>query len=167
MVREATSLCSHDEGGGMIAPVRARRRAAAKPGGPKSSGLRALLYHTQAQRAARRLLEALEATGVAVILDRAEVELVMADVIAEEMADARGMSATVSQMASREDATASRQRKLVLLHCWLDTNLARFSGRLEDCAESAVASLRGLGWSVSTVRREISLYRRNRKLDGC
>ena len=167
MVLKAASLCSHDEWGGMIAPARARRRVAAEPGSPKSRGLRELLYHTQAQRAAERLLEALEATGVTVILDRAEAERVTAAVIAQEMAGARGMSATVSQMASREDATASRQRKLALLHRWLDTNLDRFSGRLDACAESAVASLRGLGWSVSTVRREISLYRTNRKLDGC
>jgi hypothetical protein len=151
----------------MIAPVMPRKRKATSADRPKRQGLRGLLYSSQEQRAAKQVLAALDASSVTVILDRERAEKVVAGVMAVVMADARSMQATVSQIGSRKESSESRQRRLILLHGWLDRNMDRFKGRLDKCAEAAVKEVRGLGWSYSSIRREISSYRTRRKLDGC
>lgn len=151
----------------MIAPVKPRKRRVTKAARPKAQGIRGLLYRTQAETAAKRVLDVLGASTSAVILNSDEAMRVISGVMAGVMAEARGLQATVSQIASREELSASRRRRLGLLHDWLDVNLERFRGRLDACAETAVKTVPGLGWSSSVVRREIAAYRKRRKLDGC
>ena len=151
----------------MIAPVKPRKRRVMKAARPKAQGLRGLLYNNQAQMAAAQVVDALKTSTAAVILNQEEAIEVISTVMAGVMADARGLQAAVSQIASRAESSASRQRRLGLLHDWLDGNLQRFKGRLEKCAGAAVKEVPSLGWSSSMVRREISNYRKQRKLDGC
>lgn len=151
----------------MIAPVKPRKRNVAKAVSQKNQGLRGLLYRCQAQRAAIEVLDALGASSAVVILNKEEAVEAISGVIASVMTDARGLQATVSQIASREESSASRQRRLKLLHDWLDANLVRFERKLDKCAEAAVKAVPNLGWSPSMVRREISTYRKQQKLDGC
>jgi hypothetical protein len=166
-VREDTSYGHGTAGGSMIAPVKPAKRRVTKAAGPKAQGLRGLHYSIQAKRAAAQVVDALKASTAAVILNQEEAIEVISAVMAGVMADARGFQAAVSQIASRAESSASRQRRLGLLHDWLDGNLERFRGRLEKCAEAAVKAVPSLGWSPSMVRREISNYRKLRKLDGC
>lgn len=151
----------------MIAPAKPRKRGVARAETPKRQGLRGLLYDSQEQGAAKQVMAALDASNVAVILDREKAQTVIAGVMSRVMANARSLQATVSQIGSRAQASESRQRRLRMLHEWLDKNLDRFKGKLDKCADAAVEAVPGLGWSPSVVRREISKYRTRRKLDGC
>ncbi len=167
MVREDTSYGHGNAGGSMIVPVKPRKRRVMKAARPKAQGLRGLLYSNQAQMAAAQVVDALRASTAAVILNQQEAIEVISAVMAGVLADARGFQATVNQITSRAQSSASRRRRLGLLHEWLDKNLVRFRGRLDMCADAAVEAVPGLGWSSSMVRKEISKYRKQRKLDGC
>jgi hypothetical protein len=51
-----------------------------------------------------------------------------------------------------------------LLYDWLDQNIGRYSGSLDDCAEDAVEQISGLGMKPGTVKRHITQYRKEKGL---
>jgi len=67
---------------------------------------------------------------------------------------------------NQEQSRHTRKKRLALLYDWLDQNIHKYKGRLEDCAEDAVQQIAGLDMAVGTVKKHITTYRREKGLAG-
>lgn len=71
--------------------------------------------------------------------------------------------AVVNQLKSKQVAKSSKAKAEALLHGWLDKNVHRFKGYLNNCADEAIHALPNLGKSSSWVRKEITAYLKLKK----
>jgi len=56
-----------------------------------------------------------------------------------------------------------REKKKLLFE-WLDKNIHKYKGKLEQCAEDAVEQIPGLGLKSGTVKKYITEYRKEKGL---
>jgi hypothetical protein len=64
---------------------------------------------------------------------------------------------------SRQSARKKKIARQADLYAWLDKNIDRFKKRLDECAYEASEALYGSEKNFSTIRKEISQYRKIRK----
>jgi hypothetical protein len=71
----------------------------------------------------------------------------------------KGLRASINQKKSKIAANSAKARARNLLHGWLEININRYTGKLDDCAQDAL-SIPGFGRGYSWTRREITEYRK-------
>jgi|GEM_PF-2036586 hypothetical protein len=76
----------------------------------------------------------------------------------------KGSRAAANQIKSKEGARLAKAKAQKLLYDWLDINIKKFTGELEECSEVAALEIKALGRGESWVRRQITAYRKDRKL---
>ena len=72
---------------------------------------------------------------------------------------ARGFA---SQVKSKVKAGKAKEKARQRLFKWLDRNIGRFSGKLDDCAAAAADEITRLGHGEDWVRKQISAYRKEK-----
>jgi hypothetical protein len=65
---------------------------------------------------------------------------------------------------NQEKSRAKMREKKKLLFEWLDKNIHKYKGKLEQCAEDAVEQIPGLGLKSGTVKKYIAEYRKEKGL---
>ncbi len=71
--------------------------------------------------------------------------------------------ASVNQLKSRIQAKSAKAKAQEKLHPWLDKNISKYKGNLENCAHDALHNFPSLGRSYSWVRKEITSYLKLKK----
>jgi len=64
----------------------------------------------------------------------------------------------VNQLKSKQVTKASKAKAESILYGWLDKNMHRYKGYLDNCSHDALHALPNLGKSWSWVRKEITAY---------
>lgn len=71
--------------------------------------------------------------------------------------------ASINQIKSKFQATSAKAKAQAILHPWLDKNISKYKGNLENCAYEALHKLPELGRSYSWIRKEITTYLKLKK----
>lgn len=74
-------------------------------------------------------------------------------------------SAIMSRVNQDKSRAKMREREKVIF-AWLDKNIHKYKGKLEQCAEDAVEQIPDLGLKPGTVKKDIAKYRREKGLSG-
>jgi hypothetical protein len=74
--------------------------------------------------------------------------------------------AVVNQLKSKIVAKNAKEKAQVILYEWLDKNIHRYKGRLNNCADEAIHKLPRLGKSWHWVRKEITTHQKSRSSDS-
>jgi len=72
-------------------------------------------------------------------------------------------SAIMSRVNQDKSRAKMREREKVIF-AWLDQNIHKYKGKLEQCAEDAVKQIPELGLKPGTVKRIITKYRKQKRL---
>ncbi len=74
-------------------------------------------------------------------------------------------SAIMSRVNQDKSRAKMREREKVIF-AWLDKNIHKYKGKLEQCAEDAVEQIPDLGLKPGTVKKYITEYRKENGLSG-
>ncbi len=130
------------------------------------SGLSGLLANSKANKTAARQLFLMVAsekgTDVelkALVSQRSLLELIFFII------DLKARSSAVANQAkSKElDAIAKIEARNIL-YAWLDKNIDFYAKKLDECAEVAAREIEGLNRAEDWIRKQITEYRKNKKL---
>lgn len=129
-------------------------------------GLAALFHHIEYQKnAAKKIFQLVtEEYGTDEEIQMLATKGALRELIYLMIDLTKGSRAVANQEKSKEKARFAKAKAQKLLYEWLDKNLQRFSGKLEECAEIAVVEVKALGRGESWVRRQITQYRKDRSL---
>lgn len=147
----------------MRKPLKAKPKISTLP--IDDGGLAALYHHVQHEKKAAKQIFAMvtnergtDAEIKAITTQRTIQELIF--LIIELTTCSR---AAANQARSKEVAGLAKIQAKMLLYDWLDANLVRFPGKLEDCTAEAIISIKNLGRGDSWVRKQITLYKKDRR----
>ena len=70
---------------------------------------------------------------------------------------------SVNQIKSKIEAKSAKAKAQAKLHPWLDKNISKYKGNLENCAYEALHKFPDLGRSYSWIRKEITSYLKLKK----
>ena len=130
------------------------------------SGLPGLLANSKANKTAARQLFLMvaseKATDVelkALVSQRSLLELIFFVI------DLKARSSAVANQAkSKELDSIAKIEAQNLLYAWLDKNINFYAKKLDECAEVAAREIEGLNRAEDWIRKQITEYRKNKKL---
>ncbi len=139
-----------------------------KPTARAEAGLKAVALHieyTKAQkRAAQQLfLMVIKEQGSDSDLKKLVTRDSMRELIFFMIDHTTRMRAVGAQGRSKVEAGLAKLKAINLLYGWLDENILKYKGRLDDCAVDAT-QIPGLGRGDSFTTKYIARYRRERGL---
>lgn len=65
---------------------------------------------------------------------------------------------------NQEKSRAKMREREKVIFAWLDQNIHKYKGKLEQCAEDAVEQIPNLGLKPGTVKKDIAKYRKQKRL---
>ena len=129
-----------------------------------SAGILGLAELTKVERAAGKLIFDMVMSEEG--SDQDLRELVSQRVLLQTIFAAYDHRSAIMSRINQEKSRAGMRLRIDLLFDWLDQNIDKYRGRLEECAEDAVAQILGLDMTAGTVKKHITQYRKEKRLAG-